>query len=76
MNLAPQVETAELADAELDALAGGQAGSAGFALGLHAAPGSLGLHVEAGDVAVSAGVGASVSASGFSADGHLHTTMY
>ncbi|CAL9457779.1 hypothetical protein [Streptomyces sp. enrichment culture] len=72
MNHAPRVETAELADAELDALAGGTH----VAVGLHAAPGSLGVHVEAGDLAVSAGLGAAVSPSGLTADGHVHTTMY
>lgn len=77
MHLAPHIHTAELSDADLDAVAGGQAGAgAAFELGVHAAPGALGVHVEAGNLGITAGMGASVSAQGVSVDGHLHATLY
>lgn len=77
MNHVPQVATAEISDAELDLVSGGQAGAdANFGLGIHAAPGALGVHVEAGGIGVTAGVGASVSAQGVSVDGHLNATLY
>lgn len=77
MNLAPRVETAEISDADLDLVSGGQAGGgAGFDIGVHAEPGALGIHVEAGNLALTAGVGASVSAQGIAVDGHLHASLY
>jgi hypothetical protein len=63
MNLAPRVETAEICGAGLD-------------IGVHAEPGALGIHVEAGNLALTAGVGASVSAQGIAVDGHLHASLY
>ncbi|MFI6205444.1 hypothetical protein ACIBAI_03480 [Streptomyces sp. NPDC051041] len=67
MNIAPQVETAELSDADLDNVAGGHAGvDAGAAAG---------LYVEAGNVGVAAGAGAGVQVEGVSADVHLHATV-
>lgn len=77
MNLAPQVETAELSDTDLEFVSGGQAGAgAAVNLGIHAEPGALGMHVEAGNFGITAGLGASASAQGVSVDGHLHATMY
>ncbi|GGX36600.1 hypothetical protein GCM10010297_67340 [Streptomyces malachitofuscus] len=77
MNLVPQVATAEISDAELDHVSGGQAGvGANLGLGVHAEAGALGVHIEAGNIGITAGVGASVSAQGVSVDGHLHTTLY
>ncbi|WP_217164059.1 hypothetical protein [Streptomyces sp. AC512_CC834] len=60
MNLVPQVETAELSDADLDQVSGGHVGlNAGAAV--IAADGAVGagLYVESGPFAVSAGFGAS-----------------
>ncbi|MDT6986202.1 hypothetical protein ACFSUJ_20070 [Streptomyces lusitanus] len=77
MNLAPRVETAELSDADLDLVSGGQAGGgAGLALGVHAEAGALGVHVEAGNIALSAGAGVSLSPQGVAVDGHLHASLY
>ncbi|MFE9772284.1 hypothetical protein ACFYOV_11525 [Streptomyces sp. NPDC005931] len=77
MDLTPQVETAEISDAVLEHVSGGQAGAAAhLGLGLHAEPGAAGVHIEAGNVGVTAGFGASVSAQGVAADGHLHATLY
>ncbi|WP_399884276.1 hypothetical protein ACGH7X_11355 [Streptomyces sp. BBFR51] len=60
MNLVPQVETAEISDADLDQVSGGHAGVTASAAVI-AADGALGagLYVESGPFAVSAGVGAS-----------------
>lgn len=75
MNLVPQVETAEISDADLELVSGGQAGvTAG--LGIHAEPGALGVHIEAGNLGLTAGVGAAVSPQGVSVDGHLSATLY
>ncbi|NJP49155.1 hypothetical protein HCJ93_03460 [Streptomyces sp. SBST2-5] len=77
MNLAPQVETAELTDADLESVSGGQAGAGtGLAVGVHAEPGALGVHVEAGPLALTAGAGVTASLQGVSADGHLSATLY
>ncbi|GAA1433595.1 hypothetical protein GCM10009601_56460 [Streptomyces thermospinosisporus] len=77
MNLAPQVETAELTDADLESVSGGQAGvSAGLAVGVHAEPGALGAHIEAGPLGITAGGGVTASLQGVSADGHLSATLY
>ncbi|MCT7352079.1 hypothetical protein N4P33_07815 [Streptomyces sp. 15-116A] len=77
MNLAPQVETAEISDADLELVSGGQAGVAtSLNLGIHAEPGALGVHVEAGNLGLTAGVGAAVSPQGVSVDGHLSATLY
>ncbi|CAL9471966.1 hypothetical protein [Streptomyces pilosus] len=77
MHLAPHLPTAELSEADLDAVAGGRAGAgAAFDLGVHAEAGALGVHLEAGGVGLTAGVGASVSPQGLAVDGHLHATLY
>ncbi|MFE9975661.1 hypothetical protein ACFYRD_34305 [Streptomyces hirsutus] len=70
MNLVPQVATAEITDAELDSVSGGQAG-----VGPAANPG-LGVHAEAGNIGVTAGLGASVSPEGLAAAGALAVTQY
>ncbi|MFI8193007.1 hypothetical protein ACIF8T_30265 [Streptomyces sp. NPDC085946] len=72
MNLAPQVETAEISDAELDGVSGGQAGVHAAA----AAGAAAGLHVEAGPLCLTAGAGAAVSPEGVAADVHLHASLY
>lgn len=65
MNLAPRVETAELSDAELDGVAGGQSVSAGFDAGAAVVLGQgsvgVGVYAEAGPLSVSVGLGGSVS---------------
>ncbi|MBT3163957.1 hypothetical protein HTV80_12645 [Streptomyces sp. Vc74B-19] len=77
MNLAPRVDTAELSDADLDLVSGGQAGGgAGLDLGVHAEAGALGVHVEAGNIGLTAGVGVSLSPQGVAVDAHLHATLY
>ena len=77
MNLAPQVDTADISDADLDLVSGGQAGGgAALGLGAHAEAGAVGVHVEGGNLALTAGVCASVSAQGIAADGHLHASLY
>ncbi|MEV8594975.1 hypothetical protein [Streptomyces sp. NPDC052012] len=76
MNLVPQVETAEISDADLELVSGGQTAGASLNLGIHAEPGALGVHVEAGNLGLTAGVGAAVSPQGVSADGHLSATLY
>ncbi|MGZ3098808.1 hypothetical protein [Streptomyces sp. H62] len=76
MNFVPQVETAEISDADLDQVSGGNigvdAGAAVIAVG-----GALGggLYTEAGPLSVSAGLGASATPGDTSAQGHAHTTM-
>lgn len=75
MNLVPQVETADIADADLELVSGGQAG-ASAGLGLHAEPGALGTHLEAGQLGVTAGAGPAVSSQGVASDGHLTVTLY
>ncbi|MFD5657333.1 hypothetical protein [Streptomyces hirsutus] len=79
MNLAPQVETAEIPDADLDFISGGQAGAGAavnLGLGVHAEPGALGVHVEAGNIGITAGAGASVSPEGLAVDGVLAVSQY
>ncbi|WAX78573.1 hypothetical protein [Streptomyces sp. KMM 9044] len=77
MNLVPKVATAEISDADLDAVSGGQAGAAVNAgLGVHAEAGALGVHVEAGNVGITGGLGASVSPEGLSVGGTLAVTQY
>ncbi|GAA3496089.1 hypothetical protein GCM10019016_031900 [Streptomyces prasinosporus] len=76
MNFVPQVETAEISDADLDNVSGGQAG----ALGLDAAvavtaSGGAGLYAEVGPVGFSAGLGGSLTFDGVSASGDARTTM-
>ncbi|MEU3895616.1 hypothetical protein [Streptomyces sp. NPDC045251] len=76
MNFVPQVETAEISDADLDQVAGGTVGidagaaviTAGGALG-------TGFHAEVGPFSVTAGLGASAAFGGASAQGHAQTTM-
>ncbi|MBL3665261.1 hypothetical protein JL475_04425 [Streptomyces sp. M2CJ-2] len=79
MNLVPQVATAEISDAELDSVSGGQAGvgsAADAGIGVHAGAGALGAHAEVGNIGVTAGLGASVSPEGLSAAGALAVTQY
>ncbi|MEV5885139.1 hypothetical protein AB0L74_20810 [Streptomyces sp. NPDC052020] len=64
MNLTPQVETAEMSEADLDNIAGGLA--AGASAGVFAEVGSL--------LTVCAGVGAGVNVEGVSADVAAHVT--
>ncbi|MFI8945642.1 hypothetical protein ACIGO6_03910 [Streptomyces sp. NPDC053750] len=74
MNLVPQVETAEISDADLDQVSGGN-----IAIGtaLITADGAVGagLHAEGGPFSVTAGLGAAAPFGGASAQGHAHTTM-
>lgn len=78
MNTTPQVDTTELSDADLEFVSGGQAGgpAAGLDLGVHAGAGALGVHGEVGNLAVTAGGGASLSAEGLAVNGHLHAALY
>ncbi|MFF5159848.1 hypothetical protein ACFY3N_27110 [Streptomyces sp. NPDC000348] len=74
MNFVPQVETAEISDADLDNISGGQSVSAGIDAGVavvadHGSVG-VGVYAEAGPLCVSAGLGASVSHAATA-----HTTM-
>ena len=66
MNLTPQVETAEMPDAELDGISGGQA----------AGDAAAGLYVEAGPLDICAGGAVAASTQGFSAEGNLHTALH
>jgi hypothetical protein len=74
MNLVPQVETAEISDADLDQVSGGHAGivgvDAGVAVTTAGGATGVGLYAEVGPVTVCAGVGASVTPGA-----HAHTTM-
>ncbi|CAM5385094.1 putative protein OS=Streptomyces albaduncus OX=68172 GN=FHS32_000719 PE=4 SV=1 [Streptomyces griseoloalbus] len=74
MNLVPRVETAELSDADLDHVSGGQSVSAGLDAGVAVVLGygsvGVGVYAEAGPLSVSAGLGGSVSHAGA-----VHTTM-
>ncbi|MEU1044376.1 hypothetical protein ABZ400_04365 [Streptomyces sp. NPDC005897] len=72
MNTVPQVETAEISDADLDQVSGGIGLTASTAL--FAGDGALGagLHAEAGPFAVTTGLGASAPFG--SAATHAHTT--
>ncbi|MFH9015943.1 hypothetical protein ACH4C6_31775 [Streptomyces sp. NPDC017943] len=67
MAFTPQIETAPMSDAELDAVAGGQAGAA------------AGLHLETTAAGLTAGVGGglglAVSPQGIAADLHLHVAV-
>ncbi|CAL9474706.1 hypothetical protein [Streptomyces sp. Tu 3180] len=65
MTFAPQVETAEISDADLDDISGGQSVSAGIDAGVavvadHGSVG-VGVYAEAGPLCVSAGFGGSVT---------------
>ncbi|MGC0375643.1 hypothetical protein [Streptomyces sp. SAI-229] len=65
MNFVPQVETAEISDADLDNVSGGQSVSAGVDAGVavvadHGSFG-VGVYAEVGPLCVSAGLGASVA---------------
>jgi hypothetical protein len=71
MNLAPQIETAEMSDADLDDVSGGQAG------GFPAGAGATGFYVEGGPLGVGGGIGAAVSPEGIAVDSHLNAaTLY
>ncbi|MGQ5224718.1 hypothetical protein ACW69C_28260 [Streptomyces sp. MN3] len=65
MNFVPQVETAEISDADLDNVSGGQSVSAGIDAGVAVVADhgsfSVGVYAEAGPLCVSAGLGGSVS---------------
>jgi hypothetical protein len=75
MNFVPQVETAEISDADLDQVSGGNAGiDAGAAVITAGGAIGAGLFAESGPVTISAGLGASVTPGGFASDGHAHTT--
>ncbi|MFI1421017.1 hypothetical protein ACH4VX_24180 [Streptomyces sp. NPDC020731] len=68
MNFVPQVETAEISDADLDSVSGGQSVSAGIDAGVavvldHGSVG-VGVYAEAGPLCVSAGLGGSVGHAG------------
>ncbi|AQS69900.1 hypothetical protein [Streptomyces pactum] len=76
MNLVPQVETAEISDADLDQVSGGNIGvDAGTAVVTAGSAVGGGLHTEAGPLSVTAGLGASATLGGTAAQGHAHTTM-
>lgn len=79
MNLVPQVDTAEISDADLDQVSGGLAGGvdaeAGLAVTASAGAAGAGLYVEAGPLSVCAGLGASVTPGAAAVNGHAHTTM-
>ncbi|MFJ8809770.1 hypothetical protein [Streptomyces sp. NPDC102490] len=75
MNTVPQVETAEISDAHLDRVSGGIGLTASTALFAGDSALGAGLHAESGPFAVTAGLGASASFGGATAQGHAHTTM-
>ncbi|WP_121746676.1 hypothetical protein [Streptomyces sp. E2N166] len=76
MNLVPQVETAEISDADLDQVSGGNIGiDAGAAVITAGGAVGAGLYAEAGPFALGAGLGGSASLGGATAQGHAHTTM-
>lgn len=75
MTFAPQVETAEISDADLDGIAGGHSVSAGVDAGVaaiadHGSVG-VGLYAESGPLSVSTGLGGSVAH-----EGAVRTTMF
>ncbi|KOT45470.1 hypothetical protein ADK41_02845 [Streptomyces caelestis] len=74
MTFSPQVETAEISDADLDHVSGGQAVSAGIDAGAAVVLGhgsvGVGVYAEAGPLCVSAGIGGSVGHAG-----DVRTTM-
>ncbi|MFE2277013.1 hypothetical protein ACFXAE_07045 [Streptomyces sp. NPDC059454] len=74
MTFAPQVETAEISDADLDNISGGHSASVGIDAGAavvadHGSFG-VGVYAEAGPLCVSAGLGGSVGH-----EGAARTTM-
>jgi hypothetical protein len=72
MNLTPHIETAEMSEAALNDISGGQAGGSPAGVGTAA-----GLYVEAGPLGIGGGIGASVSPEGVALDAHLHVaTLY
>ncbi|ANB06090.1 hypothetical protein SAM40697_2130 [Streptomyces ambofaciens] len=73
MNLVPQVETADISDADLDQVSGGLTVSTALVTGGGAV--GAGLYAEAGPFAVSAGLGAAAPLADTAAQGHAHTTM-
>ncbi|MGC9379703.1 hypothetical protein [Streptomyces sp. MH13] len=77
MNLVPQVETAEISDADLDQVSGGQIGiDAGAAVVTVGGAAGAGLYAEAGPFAVNGALGASVTPGGAAADGQARTTSF
>lgn len=66
MNFVPQVETAEISDADLDNVSGGHAVSADAGVAVVADQGSVGVgaYAEAGPLSVSTGLGGSVAYEG------------
>ncbi|CAM5290752.1 Type A2 lantipeptide OS=Streptomyces tendae OX=1932 GN=GUR47_11250 PE=4 SV=1 [Streptomyces tendae] len=75
MNTVPQVETAEISDADLDRVSGGIGLTASTAL--VAGDGALGagLYAESGPLTLAGGLGASAPFGGAAAQGQVHTTM-
>ncbi|MBC9726121.1 hypothetical protein [Streptomyces sp. TRM68367] len=70
MNIARQVETAELSDAALDSVSGGQAGVPALGGG-----GSAGLYIEAGPLTVSGGGALAASPQGIAGDLHFQSAL-
>ncbi|MFE2051393.1 hypothetical protein [Streptomyces sp. NPDC059459] len=73
MNLVPQVDTADISDADLDQVSGGTL-AVSTALVTGGGSAGAGLYAEAGPFAVSAGLGAAAPLAD-TAQGHAHTTM-
>ncbi|AXL88300.1 hypothetical protein C4J65_08095 [Streptomyces sp. CB09001] len=72
MNTVPQVETAEISDADLDRVSGGIGLTAGTALVAGDGAFAAGLHAESGPFALTGGLGVSAPFGGAAA--HAHTT--
>ncbi|MFH9814080.1 hypothetical protein [Streptomyces sp. NPDC017230] len=76
MSFVPQVETAEISDADLDQVSGGNVGiDAGAAVITAGDAVGTGFHAEVGPFSLTAGLGASAAFGGASAQGQAHTTM-
>ncbi|MCM1941449.1 hypothetical protein NC239_24915 [Streptomyces sp. G3] len=72
MNTVPQVETAEISDADLDRVSGGIGLTASAALVAGDGALAAGLHAESGPFALTGGLGVSAPFGGAAA--HAHTT--
>jgi hypothetical protein len=76
MNFVPQVETAEISDADLDQVSGGNFGvDAGAAVITAGGSFGAGLYAEVGPLSVSTGLGAEAALGGAAAQGQARTTM-
>ncbi|GGP97952.1 hypothetical protein ACFFKE_03145 [Streptomyces mutabilis] len=76
MNFVPQVETAEISDADLDQVSGGNIGvDAGAAVMTAGGNFGAGLYAEVGPLSVGTGLGAEAALGGATAQGQAHTTM-